>query len=87
MSDHDLLSQILEQTRLTNGRVTACEKWIAGHAQQSEANLKALEAITQLVNRHEALVNKMVGAWIAASVIAAAVGTVCGVLVTYALGR
>lgn len=58
----DTQGQILAQTRLTNGRVSAHDTWIAAHGAATEEHLKLLLELKTTVDKHTDFRSRALGA-------------------------
>lgn len=79
----ELLRQILEEARKTNGRVNRHDTWIAEHEERARQTRESLQSVVALAETHERSMQRSRGAWFAVSTISATIGTVAGLVVAY----
>lgn len=79
----DLLKQILEEARKTNGRVNKHDQWIAESEMRTKFMQDSLTGVTSLAGKHEMALQRSRGVWIAVSTISAAIGAVAGLIVAF----
>lgn len=79
----DMLRQILEEARKTNGRVNRHDQWIAEHEMRTKFMQDSLTSVASLAGKHETALQRSRGVWIAVSTISAAIGAVAGLIVAF----
>jgi hypothetical protein len=76
-----MLDEILAQAKITNGRVTQHDIWIAQHTSETSTAHEKLEEAQHLAKEHEKFFNHLKGAWWAFGLLSAAVGAVIALIV------
>lgn len=76
----NLLEQILEEAKKTNGRINKHDVLIAENTARAEYVHKSMDDLSGTVSQHEEFFQRIKGAWLVAVTVSAAIGATVGVV-------